>query len=57
MSLVWTIIVLGLLYGAVGIGAEFINTQDHEPFAFDKITLMRILSWPKRLFAPPAKKE
>ena len=57
MSLLWTIIILALIYGAIGIGAEFVNAQDETNFAFDKTTLMRILSWPKRLFASSATKE
>ena len=51
MTLVWTIIILALLYGAVGIGAEFINDKkEGAPFNFDKASLMRILKWPKHLF-------
>ncbi len=51
MTLVWTIIVLSLIYLAVGVGAEFINdASEDEPFGFDKKSMSRILKWPKHIF-------
>jgi hypothetical protein len=51
MSLVWAIIILALIYGAIGVGAEFINTTgEDEDFKFDKASLIRILKWPTRIF-------
>ncbi len=48
MTLVWTIIILALIYLAVGIGTEFINNaQEDDPFGFDKKSLKRLLGWPK----------
>jgi hypothetical protein len=52
MSLVWTIIVLALIYGAIGVGAEFINDKkEGNQFGFDKKSLTRILKWPKHLLS------
>jgi len=50
MTLVWTIIILALIYAAIGLGAEFINTsQSDDPFEFNMASLKRIMAWPKYL--------
>ena len=56
MTIVWTILILAIIYCGIGIGAELINTPNEDvDFEFNWVTAKRILKWPKRIFS--SKKE